>query len=132
MHFFGEIFRQRLYATAEVMWIANATAVFVDSDPRTNCIDPSRIEAAVTPKTKALVPVHLYGQCADMKAIRKIADKHNLFVIEDNAQAIGAHGDGFKIGELSNAVCTSFITQRIWVPSATVDNCSHPGIRRKP
>jgi hypothetical protein len=56
-----------------------------------------------------------------LKAIRKIADKHNLFVIEDNAQAIGAHGDGFKIGELSNAVCTSFITQRIWVPSATVD-----------
>ena len=100
------------FATAEAIWIAGATAVFVDSDPRTNCIDPSKIEAAITPKTKALVPVHLYGQCADMKAIRKIADKHKLFVIEDNAQAIGAAGDGFKIGELSDTVCTSFIIQK--------------------
>ena len=100
------------FATAEAIWIAGATAVFVDSDPKTNCIDPSKIEAAITPKTKALVPVHLYGQCADMKAIRKIADKHKLLVIEDNAQAIGAAGDGFKIGELSDAVCTSFIIQK--------------------
>ena len=86
--------------------------MFVDSDPRTNCIDPSKIEAAITGKTKALVPVHLYGQCADMTAIRRIADKHNLLVIEDNAQGIGSHGDGFKIGELSDAVCTSFIIQK--------------------
>ncbi len=100
------------FATAEAIWIAGATAVFVDSDPRTNCIDPSKIEAAITPRTRALVPVHLYGQCADMKAIRRIADKHNLLVIEDNAQAIGAHGDGFKVGELSDAVCTSFIIQK--------------------
>ena len=100
------------FATAEAIWIAGATAVFVDSDVRTNCIDPARIEPAITPRTKALVPVHLYGQCADMKAIRKIADKRNLPVIEDNAQAIGAAGDGFKIGELSDAVCISFITQK--------------------
>ena len=100
------------FATAEAIWIANASAVFVDSDPRTNCIDPALIEAAMTPRTKALVPVHLYGQCADMPAIRRIADRHNLLVIEDNAQAIGAHGDGFKIGELSDAVCTSFIIQK--------------------
>jgi dTDP-4-amino-4,6-dideoxygalactose transaminase len=100
------------FATAEAIWIANATAVFVDSDPKTNCIDPSKIEQAITPKTKALIPVHLYGQCADMKAIRKIADRHKLFVIEDNAQAIGAYGDGFKIGELSDAVSTSFIIQK--------------------
>src|ERR1043165_8521837 len=80
------------FATAEAIWIAGATAVFVDSDPRTNCIDPAKIEAAITPKTKALVPVHLYGQCADMKAIREIANKHNLKVVEDNAQAIGAGG----------------------------------------
>jgi dTDP-4-amino-4,6-dideoxygalactose transaminase len=100
------------FATAEAIWIANATAVFVDSDPKTNCIDPSKIEAAVTPRTKAIVPVHLYGQCADMKAIRKIADKHNLLVVEDNAQAICAYGDGFKIGELSDAVCISFIAQK--------------------
>lgn len=100
------------FATAEAIWIAGATAVFVDSDPKTNCIDPSKIEAAITPRTKCFVPVHLYGQCADMKAIRKIADKHKLFVVEDNAQAICAQGDGFKIGELSDAVCTSFIIQK--------------------
>jgi dTDP-4-amino-4,6-dideoxygalactose transaminase len=100
------------FATAEAIWIANATAVFVDSDARTHCIDPAAIEAAITPRTKALVPVHLYGQCADMKAIRKIADRHNLLVIEDNAQAIGARGDGFRIGEFSDAVCTSFIIQK--------------------
>ncbi len=100
------------FATAEAIWIAGATVVFVDSDPRTNCIDPARIEAAITPKTKAIVPVHLYGQCADMKAIRQIADRHKLLVIEDNAQSLGAAGDGFKIGELSDAMCTSFIIQK--------------------
>ncbi len=100
------------FATAEAIWVPNATAVFVDSDPKTNCLDPTKIEAAITPKTKALVPVHLYGQCADMKAIRKIADKHKLFVVEDNAQAVGAAGDGFRIGELSDAACTSFIIQK--------------------
>src|ERR1035437_4338209 len=100
------------FATAEAIWIAGATAVFVDSDPRTNCIDPARIEAAITPRTKALVPVHLYGQCADMKAIRKIADRHHLLVIEDNAQAIGACGDGFKIAQLSDAATISFIIQK--------------------
>jgi dTDP-4-amino-4,6-dideoxygalactose transaminase len=100
------------FATAEAIWVAGATAVFVDSDARTNCIDPSKIAAAITPKTKAIIPVHLYGQCADMKAIRKIADKHKLFVIEDNAQAIGARGDGFKIAELSDAATVSFIIQK--------------------
>src|SRR6478736_5772621 len=100
------------FATAESIWIAGATAVFVDCDPKTKCIDPAKIEAAITPKTKAIIPVHLYGQCADMKAIRKIADKHKLYVIEDNAQAIGARGDGFKVAELSDATCTSFIIQK--------------------
>ncbi len=100
------------FATAEAIWIAGATAVFVDSDPRTNCIDPASIETAITPRTKALIPVHLYGQCADMKAIRKIADRHHLLVIEDNAQAIGASGNGFKIAELSDAATVSFIIQK--------------------
>lgn len=100
------------FATAEAIWVAGATAVFVDSDPRTNCIDPAKIEAAITPRTKLLVPVHLYGQCADMKAIRKIADKHKLKVVEDNAQGIGGRGDGFRIGELSDAATTSFIIQK--------------------
>jgi dTDP-4-amino-4,6-dideoxygalactose transaminase len=100
------------FATAEAIWIAGATAVLVDCDPRTKCIDPAKIEAAITPKTKAIIPVHLYGQCADMKAIRKIADQHKLLVIEDNAQGIGAHGAGFKIAELSDATATSFIIQK--------------------
>lgn len=100
------------FATAEAIWIAGATAVFVDCDPVTKCIDPTKIEAAITPKTKAIIPVHLYGQCADMAAIKKIADKHKLKVIEDNAQGIGAHGKGFKIGELSDAATTSFIIQK--------------------
>ncbi len=100
------------FATAEAIWFTGATAVFVDSDPRTNNIDPAKIEAAITPRTKAIVPVHLYGQCADMKAIRAIADKHNLYVVEDNAQSIGASGDGFAIGELGDAVCISFIIQK--------------------
>src|SRR5438105_8805687 len=89
------------FATAEAIWIAGATAVFVDCDPKTKCIDPAKIEAAITPKTKAIIPVHLYGQCADMAAIKKIADKHNLRVIEDNAQGIGAAGDTFKIAQFS-------------------------------
>jgi dTDP-4-amino-4,6-dideoxygalactose transaminase len=100
------------FATAEAVWFTGATCVLVDCDPKTKCLDPARIEAAITPRTKALIPVHLYGQCADMKAIRKLADKHKLLVIEDNAQAFGAAGAGFKIGELSDAVCTSFIIQK--------------------
>jgi dTDP-4-amino-4,6-dideoxygalactose transaminase len=100
------------FATAEAIWITGATAVFVDSDARTNCIDPARIAAAITPRTKALVPVHLYGQCADMKAIRRIADRHDLLVIEDSAQGIGAVGDDFKIAELSDAATISFIIQK--------------------
>ncbi|MDA2927317.1 DegT/DnrJ/EryC1/StrS family aminotransferase [Acidobacteria bacterium AH-259-G07] len=100
------------FATAEAIWIAGATSVFVDCDSRTKCIDPSKIEAAITPRTKAIVPVHLYGQCADMKSIRAIADKHNLYVVEDNAQAIDGDGEGFKQGELSDAVCLSFIIQK--------------------
>jgi len=100
------------FATAEAIWIAGATAVFVDCDPKTKCIDPAAIEGAITPKTKAIIPVHLYGQCADMPAIKKVADKHQLRVIEDNAQAIDAAGDGFKIGHLSDATTTSFIIQK--------------------
>ena len=100
------------FATAEAIWIAGATAVFVDCCPTTKCICADKIEAAITPKTKAIIPVHLYGQCADMAAISKIAKKHKLKVIEDNAQAIGASGPGFKIGQLSDAACTSFIIQK--------------------
>ena len=100
------------FATAEAIWIAGATAVFVDCDPKTCNIDTNLIEAAITPKTKAIVPVHLYGQPANMRAVADIAAKHGLLVIEDNAQAIGAHGADFALGELSDAMCASFIIQK--------------------
>src|ERR1044071_3527331 len=100
------------FATAEAIWLAGATPVFVDSDPKTRNIDVTKIEAAITPKTRAIVPVHLYGLTADMPAVAKIAKAHNLFVIEDCAQAIGARGKDFSIGEFSDAVCLSFIIQK--------------------
>jgi dTDP-4-amino-4,6-dideoxygalactose transaminase len=100
------------FATAEAVWLAGATPVFVDIEPKTCNIDPSLIEAAITPKTKAIIPVHLYGQPAEMRVISKIAKAHSLYVIEDCAQALGARGDDFAIGELSDAVCTSFIIQK--------------------
>ena len=81
------------FATAEAIWLAGATPVFVDSDPRTRNIDVSKIEAAITPKTRAIVPVHLYGLTADMPEIARIAKAHNLFVVEDCAQGIGARGE---------------------------------------
>ncbi|MCP5516673.1 MAG: DegT/DnrJ/EryC1/StrS family aminotransferase [Verrucomicrobiales bacterium] len=116
------------FATAEAIWIAGATAVLVDCCPDTKCIDPAKIEAAITPKTKAIIPVHLYGQCADMPAIWAIAEKHNLQVIEDNAQAIDAAGSGFKIGEKSAAATTSFIIQKnlgtFGDGGAVVTNCA--------
>jgi len=100
------------FATAEAIWIAGCTAVLVDCDADTRCIDPQAVRKAITKRTKAIIPVHLYGQCAPMREIRAIADEYGLFVIEDNAQAIGAAGDNFKIGELSDAVTTSFIIQK--------------------
>jgi dTDP-4-amino-4,6-dideoxygalactose transaminase len=119
------------FATAEAMWIAGCKVVLVDCDEKTRCIDPEKVKAAITPKTKAIVPVHLYGQCAPMRELRKIADQHKLFLIEDNAQAIDAAGDNFKIGELSDAVCTSFIIQKnlgtfgdsgaVWTNNADID-----------
>ncbi len=100
------------FATAEAIWIAGAKAVLVDCDPKTKCIDPAKIEAAITENTKAIMPVHLYGQCADMPAIWDIAEKHGLKVIEDNAQAIDGAGDTFKQGDRSAAVTISFIIQK--------------------
>ncbi len=99
-------------ATAEAAWIAGCKVVLVDCDPKTKNLDPAKVEAAITERTKAIIPVHLYGQCADMKAIRAIADKHKLIVIEDNAQGIDGHGADFKQGELSAAVSVSFIIQK--------------------
>jgi dTDP-4-amino-4,6-dideoxygalactose transaminase len=100
------------FATVEAIWIAGATAVLVDCDPETKNIDPAKVEAAVTDKTKAIMPVHLYGQCADMPKIWDIAEANNLVVIEDNAQGIDGAGDTFKQGERSLAVTTSYIIQK--------------------
>jgi dTDP-4-amino-4,6-dideoxygalactose transaminase len=100
------------FATAEAIWIAGGKAVLVDCDPKTKNIDPAQVEKAITPRTKGIVPVHLYGLTADMPAIAAIAKKHKLWVVEDNAQSIDGHGKGFKQGELSDAVCTSFIIQK--------------------
>ena len=100
------------FATAEAIWFVGATPVFVDIDPATCNIDTNLIEAAITPRTKAIIPVHLYGQCARMREISRIAKAHKLLVLEDNAQALGARGDDFAIGELSDAVATSFIIQK--------------------
>lgn len=82
------------FATASSIWRNHARPVFVDIDPLTFNLDPSKIEAAITPKTKAIMPVHLFGQCADMDAIMAIARKRGLKVIEDNAQGIGSTWNG--------------------------------------
>lgn len=104
-------------ATAEVIALLNLKPVFVDVDPKTYCLDASKIEAAITPKTKAIVPVHLYGHVADMEAIMEVAHKHNLYVIEDNAQAIGAsytfkNGETKKAGSIGHIGCTSFFPSK--------------------
>jgi len=104
-------------ATAEVIALLGLTPVVVDVFPDTFCINPEAIEKAITPKTKAIVPVHLFGQCADMEAILKIAKKHNLYVIEDNAQAIGATytfscGTTKKAGTMGDIGCTSFFPSK--------------------
>jgi len=95
-------------ATIEVMVLLGIKPVFVDVDPQTYCIDPNQIEAKITNETKAIVPVHLYGQAADMDPIMEIAKKHNLVVIEDCAQAIGAKYKDRKTCTLGDIGCISF------------------------
>lgn len=104
-------------ATAEVIALLHLTPVLVDVDPVTFNIDPDAIEKAITSKTKAIVPVHLFGQCADMDRIMAIAEKHQLYVIEDNAQAIGADyrsndGSVRKAGTIGHIGCTSFFPSK--------------------
>ncbi len=104
-------------ATVEVIALLKLTPVLVDVDPDTFNIDPLAIEKAITPKTKAIVPVHLFGQCAHMDAILELAKKHNLFVVEDNAQAIGANhtfknGKKQKAGTMGHVAATSFFPSK--------------------
>ena len=95
-------------ATAEAITYCGAKPVFVDVDPGTCNMDPAKIEAAITPKTKAIIPVHLFGQTADMDPILAIASKHKLFVIEDACQAHGAEYKGRKAGTMGIAGAFSF------------------------
>ncbi len=95
-------------ATAETVALLGAKPVYVDIDPRTYNIDPALLEAAITPKTKAIIPVSLYGQCAEFDAINAIAAKHGLPVIEDAAQSFGASYKGRRSCNLSTIACASF------------------------
>lgn len=100
------------FATAGVITRLGATPVFVDIDPDSYNIAPDLIEKKITSKTKAIVPVHLYGQCADMDPINQIAKKHDLKVVEDAAQAIGAKYKGKKAGTLGDFGCFSFFPSK--------------------
>ncbi|MDX1956034.1 MAG: DegT/DnrJ/EryC1/StrS family aminotransferase [Chitinophagaceae bacterium] len=104
-------------ATTEVIALLRLTPVFVEVDPKTFCMDPESLEKAITPRTKAIVPVHLYGHAAPMEEILAIAEKYNLFVIEDNAQAIGgsytfSHGTVKKTGTIGDIGTTSFFPSK--------------------
>lgn len=104
-------------ATAEVMALLQLKPVFVDVDPQTYCLDNAQVEKAITPRTKAIVPVHLYGHTSDMEPLMEIAEKHGLFVIEDNAQAIGGNytfkdGTVKKSGSIGHIGCTSFFPSK--------------------
>jgi dTDP-4-amino-4,6-dideoxygalactose transaminase len=95
-------------ATANAILMTGATPVFVDVEADTGLIDLDRIEPAITPRTRAVIPVHLYGQMVDMWRLRQIADRHELAIVEDAAHAIEARRDGVQPGQLGDAACFSF------------------------
>jgi UDP-2-acetamido-2-deoxy-ribo-hexuluronate aminotransferase len=100
------------FASVEVICLLGATPVFVDIEPDTFNLDPSKLKAAISDKTKAIMPVSLYGQCAEMDEINAIAVRHQLPVIEDAAQSFGASYKGKKSGALSTIACTSFFPSK--------------------
>ncbi len=99
-------------ATVEVVDLLNLKSILVDVDYDTFTIDTEKLKAAITPKTKAIIPVHLFGQCANMDEVMAIAKEHNLYVIEDTAQAIGADYKGQKAGTIGHIGCTSFFPSK--------------------
>jgi dTDP-4-amino-4,6-dideoxygalactose transaminase len=109
-------------ATAEAIALRGAKPVFVEADAKTFNIDPARIEAAITKRTKAIMPVHLYGMPADMNAIMTIAKKYSLKVIEDNAQAVGALYEGRPTGSFADLSCLSFY------PTKNLGACGDAGM----
>ncbi len=100
------------FATAGAIARLGGKAVFVDIDPYTYNLHPADLEAKVTPKTRAIIPVHLYGQCADMDPIMEVAHRHNLIVIEDAAQAIGSEYKGRRAGSIGHIGCFSFFPSK--------------------
>lgn len=109
------------FATAEMVSQTGATPVFVDIDPLTFNLDPHKLEAAITPKTKAIIPVHLFGQPVDMGMVMNIAEKHNLFVIEDCAQATGAKWQDKQVGSWGHINAFSFF------PTKNLGGCGDGG-----
>ena len=99
-------------ATVEVVDLLKLNSILVDVDYDTFTIDTEKLKAAITPKTKAIIPVHLFGQCANMDEVMAIAKEHNLYVIEDTAQAIGADYKGQKAGTIGHIGCTSFFPSK--------------------
>lgn len=99
-------------SSSEVVATRGAKPVFVDIDPLTYCIDPGLVEAAVTPRSRAIIAVHLYGHPAELTALREIADRHGLYLIEDSAQAHGARWEGRHIGTVGDAATYSFFPSK--------------------
>ncbi|NJL92161.1 MAG: DegT/DnrJ/EryC1/StrS family aminotransferase, partial [Coleofasciculaceae cyanobacterium SM2_1_6] len=110
------------FSTAEVITLVGATPVFIDIDPQNFNFDPQQLTAAITPKTKAIMPVHLFGYPADMTAVMAVARQHNLLVIEDCAQATGAKWDGQKVGSIGQVGCFSFF------PTKNLGACGDGGM----
>lgn len=111
-------------ATAETTALLGAKPIYIDVDPRTYNLDPKLLEAAITPRTKAIIPVSLYGQCADFDEINSIAEKYGIPVIEDAAQSFGAVYKGRRSCNLSTIACTSFFQVNRWVAMAMVGRSS--------
>jgi dTDP-4-amino-4,6-dideoxygalactose transaminase len=109
-------------ATGEAILLAGARPVFVDVDEATHCMDPDRLESAITPRTKVILPVHLYGHPADTAAIGDIAARHGIPVLEDAAQAHGASWQGRRTGSLGHAACFSFY------PTKNLSACGDAGM----
>jgi dTDP-4-amino-4,6-dideoxygalactose transaminase len=110
------------FSTAEVITLVGATPVFIDIDPQNFNFDPQQLAAAITPKTKAIMPVHLFGYPADMTTVMAVARQHNLLVIEDCAQATGAMWDGQKVGSIGHVGCFSFF------PTKNLGACGDGGM----
>ncbi len=110
-------------ATAEAAAVLGAKVVYVDVDAKTYNMDPALLEAKITSRTRAIIPVSLYGQCADFDAINAIASKYDIPVIEDAAQSFGATYKGRRSCNLSTIACTSFFPVSPWAVMAMVERC---------